>query len=82
VAAAKVTTALVRLEQGNVSNAKGVGAGVYECRIDFGPGYRAYFGKDGATLVILPGGGTKKRQNKDIQTALDHWKDYKHRKEK
>jgi hypothetical protein len=37
-AAAKVTTALVRLEQGNFSNAKGVGAGVYECRIDFGPG--------------------------------------------
>ena len=82
VAAAKVTTALVRLEQGNFSNAKGVGAGVYECRIDFGPGYRVYFGKDGATLVILLGGGTKKRQNKDIQTALDLWKDYKYRKEK
>jgi putative addiction module killer protein len=82
VAAAKATTALVRLEQGNFSNAKGVGAAVYECRIDFGPGYRVYFGKDGATLVILLGGGTKKRQNKDVQTALDHWKDYKHRKER
>jgi putative addiction module killer protein len=45
-AAAKVTIALTRMEQGNFSNAKGVGTGVYECRIDFGPGYRIYFGKD------------------------------------
>jgi len=81
-AAAKVTTALVRLEQGNFSNAKSLGAGVHECRIDFGPGYRVYFGKDGATLVILLGGGTKKRQNRDIQSALNFWKDYKHRKER
>lgn len=72
----------VRLELGNFSNARGVGAGLYECRIDFGPGYRVYFGKDGATLVILLGGGTKKRQNKDIQTALNHWKAYKHREER
>ena len=61
-AAAKVVTALVRMEQGNLSNAKGVGAGVFECRIDFGPGYRVYFGKDGDTLIILLGGGIKKRQ--------------------
>jgi len=81
-AAAKVTTALVRLEQGNFSNAKSLGAGVHKCRIDFGPGYRVYFGKDGATLVILLGGGTKKRQNRDIESALNFWKDYKHRKER
>ena len=56
---------------------KGVGSGVYECRIDFGPGYRIYFGKDGGTLVILLGGGTKKRQSMDIQTAGEHWKNYK-----
>jgi putative addiction module killer protein len=79
-AAAKVATALVRIEQGNLSNAKGVGAGVSECRIDFGPGYRVYFGKDGDTLVILLGGGTKKRQSKDIETAQDLWREYKHRK--
>ncbi len=59
-AAAKVATALVRMEQGNLSSAKGLGAGVSEYRIDFGPGYRVYFGKDGDTLVILLGGGTKK----------------------
>ena len=81
-AAAKVTTALVRLEQGNFSNAKGVGAGIYECRIDFGPGYRVNFGKDGETIVILLGGGSKKRQNRDIQSALNYWKAYKHRKER
>ncbi|MGA2263935.1 MAG: type II toxin-antitoxin system RelE/ParE family toxin [Acidobacteriota bacterium] len=81
-AAAKVTTSLVRIEQGNFSNTKGVGAGVYECRIDFGPGYRVYFGKDGDTLVILIGGGTKKRQNKDILAAHECWNDYKERKTK
>lgn len=79
-AAAKVTTALVRLEQGNFSNAKSVGAGVHECRIDFARLW-VYFGRDGAALVILIGGGVKKRQNRDIQTALNHWKDYKRRKE-
>src|SRR5476649_1957199 len=68
-AAAKVTTALTRLTLGNFSNVKGVGAGVFECRIDFGPGYRVYFGKDGERLVILLGGGTKKRQQIDIETA-------------
>src|SRR5687768_14357575 len=60
IAAAKTTTAVRRLELGNVSNVKGVGAGVFEYRIDFGPGYRVYFGKDGDTLVILLGGGAEK----------------------
>jgi putative addiction module killer protein len=79
-AAAKVTIALTRLEQGNFSNTKGVGGGVYEYKIDFGPGYRIYFGKDGDVLVILLGGGTKKRQRKDILTAQACWVDYKRRK--
>ncbi len=79
-AAAKVSAALARIQQGNFSNAKGVGAGVYEYRIDFGPGYRIYFGKDGERLVILVGGGTKKRQQEDIKTALARWLDYKQRK--
>jgi putative addiction module killer protein len=59
IAAAKITTAVRRLELGNFSNVKGVGAGVFEYRIDFGPGYRVYFGKDGDALVILLGGGPK-----------------------
>ncbi len=79
-AAAKVTIALTRMEQGNLSNVKGVGAGVYEYKIDFGPGYRIYFGKDGDSLVILLGGGMKKRQQKDIADAHACWADYKRRK--
>lgn len=79
-AAAKVAAALARMQQGNFSNAKGVGAGVHEYRIDFGPGYRIYFGKDGERLVLLLGGGTKKRQQEDIATALARWQDYKQRK--
>ena len=78
-AAAKVATGLIRIEQGNLSNAKGLGAGVFENRIDFGPGYRVYFGKDGPALVILLGGGTKKRQQKDIAAAKIRWRDYKQR---
>jgi putative addiction module killer protein len=79
-AAAKVATGLTRLGQGNFSNVKSVGSGVFECRIDFGPGYRVYFGKDGERYVILLGGGTKKRQQQDIETALARWQDYKRRK--
>jgi putative addiction module killer protein len=79
-AAAKVTTVLTRLALGNTSNVKGVGSGVFECKIDFGPGYRVYFGKDGERLVILLGGGTKKRQQRDIETAHARWQDYKGRK--
>jgi putative addiction module killer protein len=79
-AAAKVAAALARIQQGNFSNTKSVGGGVYEYRIDFGPGYRIYFGKDGDLLVILVGGGTKKRQQVDIATALARWQDYKERK--
>ena len=77
-AAAKVAIALVRLQQGNVSNVKSVGAGVQECRINFGPGYRVYFGRDGDMLIVLLGGGTKKRQRKDVETAKMLWQRYKH----
>ena len=81
-AAAKVVTALVRMEQGNFSNTKGIGGGVLEYKIDFGPGYRIYFGKDGAKIVIILGGGTKRRQQNDISSAKAFWKDYKDRKRK
>ena len=79
-AAARVVTALVRMEQGIFTKTKGIGEGVLECRIDFGPGYRIYFGRDGDRIVILLGGGTKKRQKKDIETAKNLWKEYKRRK--
>jgi putative addiction module killer protein len=79
-AAVKVTTALERIADGNLSNVKPVGAGVLEYRIDFGPGYRPYFGRDGDRLVILVGGGTKKRQQADINAAKAHWADYNRRR--
>lgn len=79
-AAARVAAAMTRMEQGNFSNVKGVGGGVLEYKIDFGPGYRIYFGKDGDRFVILVGGGTKKRQAKDIAEAQARWLDYKRRK--
>lgn len=79
-AAARVTTSLTRLRHGNWSSVKGVGGRVYEVTIDFGPGYRVYFGKDGENIVILLGGGTKKRQSQDIADAQTHWSEYKKRK--
>jgi putative addiction module killer protein len=79
-ASRKVTTALYRVGLGNFSNAKSVGAGVYECRIHFGPGYRVYFGKEDDVMVILLGGGTKRRQANDIRLAIERWEDYKRRK--
>ena len=72
--------ALTRIERGNLSNTKGVGKGVLEYKIDFGPGYRIYFGRDGNQLVILLAGGTKKRQHQDIRQAKVNWEDYRARK--
>ncbi|MBI4273867.1 MAG: type II toxin-antitoxin system RelE/ParE family toxin [Rhizobiales bacterium] len=81
-ASAKITLAIVRLEQGNFSNAKSMGSGVFEYRVDYGPGYRIYFGRNRDTLVILLGGGTKKRQQYDIDVAKARWLDYKKRKKR
>lgn len=81
-AAAKVTIAVTRMAQGNLGNAKSVGSGVQEYRIEFGPGYRIYFGRNGDRLVILLGGGTKKRQQDDIRDAQAYWLDYRRRKRK
>lgn len=79
-AAAKVTAALYQLSAGNWSSVKGVGGGVFERKIDFGPGYRIYFGKDGNTLVILLGGSSKQRQQQAIEAAHERWADYRQRK--
>jgi putative addiction module killer protein len=79
-AAAKVATVITRLSLGSTSNVKGVGAGVFETKINFGPGYRVYFGKDRETVVILLAGGTQRRQQQDITAAQERWQDYKDRK--
>lgn len=80
-AAIKVTAALDRMGRGMVSNTRSVGAGVLEYRIDSGPGYRIYFGRDGAELIVLLGGGTKRRQQADIETARRLWRDYRRRQQ-
>ncbi len=80
--AAKVTVALYRLEQGNFSNVKAVGKGVSEYKIDFGPGYRIYFGQEGNEIVVLLGGGSKKTQANDISAAQSLWAEYKTKKAK
>lgn len=77
IAAAKISTALYRMELGNYSNVKSLGEGIFEYKIDFGPGYRIYFGQDGENLVILVGGGSKKQQDKDIKIAKQYWQEYK-----
>lgn len=67
-AAAKVATAVMRLATGNTSNVKWFG-GIGEYRIDWGPGYRIYLAQDGAQLIVLFGGGTKRRQQADVARA-------------
>jgi putative addiction module killer protein len=78
-AAAKVAVAKVRLGLGNTSSVKWF-SGIGEYRIDWGPGYRVYLAKDGDTLIVLYGGGTKKSQPKDIERALALHNEYKARK--
>jgi putative addiction module killer protein len=78
-AAAKVSTAVYRLMLGNTSRLKWIGT-IAECRIDWGPGYRIYLGKDGPNLIVLLGGGTKQRQQADIVRATALWAEYKARK--
>jgi putative addiction module killer protein len=76
-AATRIRVTLSRIAQGNLSGVKSVGSGVLEYRINFGPGYRVYFGRDGSNIVILLVGGTKKRQQDDIRAAISYWQDYK-----
>jgi len=71
------TVAKVRL--GNLGQHKSVGEGVQEIVLDYGPGYRIYFGEHGSTLVILLCGSTKKRQQEAIKQAKGYWKDWKER---
>jgi putative addiction module killer protein len=65
-----------RVSLGNLGHTRSVGEGVQELKVDFGPGYRVYFGLSGNELVILLCGGTKGRQDEDIKEAKAYWKDY------
>jgi putative addiction module killer protein len=77
VTAARINRYVRRLEAGNFGSVKVLQEGVFEIKIDFGPGYRVYFGREGKSIIILLGGGSKNRQSADIATAIQRWKRYK-----
>lgn len=77
---ARIRVRINRIRLGNFGDCKSVGSGVSEFRIDYGPGYRVYFGRVGEKIVLLLCGGTKKNQEKDIKLAKEYWYDYKKRK--
>ncbi len=76
---ARIRVRLDRLKAGNLGDSKSVDGGVQELRMDFGPGYRVYFGQDGDSLVLLLCGGTKRTQRSNIELAHEYWRDYKRR---
>ncbi len=78
-ARAKIRVRLDRVSLGNFGDCHGVGDGVQELRIDYGPGFRVYFGQEGATVVLLLCGGDKSTQTRDIQTAQRYWGEYRRR---
>lgn len=80
VTAARIDKYIRRLEAGNFGAAKVLDEGVFELRLDFGPGYRVYYGRDGKTIIILLGEGSKRRQSADIAAAIDRWKKFKQSK--
>jgi putative addiction module killer protein len=78
-ARARIRVRLNRVRLGNLGDCRPVGEGVTELRLDFGPGYRVYFGQAGDVLVILLCGGDKRTQTRDIVTAKQYWQSYKRR---
>jgi putative addiction module killer protein len=81
-AVARVMARIGRVRRGNLGDCKPVGKGVCELRVDYGPGYRVYFGQKGSKVVILLCGGDKRTQNRDIRTAQSYWTDYNERETK
>jgi putative addiction module killer protein len=78
-ARAKIRVRLDRVSLGNFGDCHSVGEGVQELRIDYGPGYRVYFGQLGSTIVLLLCGGDKDTQARDIDLAKHYWKEYRRR---
>jgi putative addiction module killer protein len=76
----KVRIRLDRVRLGNLGKNRSVGEGIYELKIDYGPGYRVYYGLDKKTVVLLLLGGDKSSQKKDITQARSYWEDHKRRK--
>lgn len=79
-AAASIIKRFARLNAGNFGDCKPLRGGVWELRIDMGPGYRVYYAKDGLTVILLLCGGDKRNQNSDIERACSYWNDWKQRR--
>lgn len=77
---ARIQARVLRFESGNLGDHKSVGGGVWEARLDFGPGYRLYFGKVGSAVILLLVGGDKTSQSKDITAAKRYWNDFREAK--
>ena len=75
----RIRQRLARVRLGNFGDARGVGEGVQELRIHFGPGYRVYFGREGDAVVILLCGGDKGSQERNIERAQEYWRDHRSR---
>lgn len=78
-ARATIKARLKRVAFGNLGDYRSLGGGVYEFRIDYGPGYRLYFGQIGSTIILLLCGGDKSTQDQDIRKSLEYWENYKRR---
>jgi len=81
-AAARIEAAALKMRYGLFGKWRSLQHGLYEAKIDYGPGYRIYYGKDGDALVLLLLCGDKRTQDKDIEVAHGYWKDYKARTRK
>ncbi len=73
---ARVQGRVARFESGNLGNIKQLGSGIFEARLDVGPGYRIYVAQDGRFIILLLYGGDKSTQTRDIERARAHWKEY------
>lgn len=80
-AVAKIEARIDRIEEGNFGDVKGITKGVCELRIDYGPGYRVYFGQIGVSIVLLLCGGDKSTQAQDVVKAQEYWEDYRSRED-
>lgn len=78
-AQARVEARIDRLERGLLGDVEPCGEGVWELRIDWGPGYRVYYARAGYTIVLLLLGGDKRKQDADIKRAKEYWRDYQQR---
>jgi len=75
----RIRARLARVRAGNFGKIRSLGHGVYEIKVDHGPGYRLYYAMTGVTIVLLLSGGDKSTQKRDIDTAAQYWRDYQER---